>query len=87
MGVATGADASDDRLQAITELENAMDILRTTALVALTSLLLSACAQEEKPEGVIPEVYKGALDKAQGIEGNLEDAVQRQGQQIDETGN
>jgi major membrane immunogen (membrane-anchored lipoprotein) len=63
-----------------------MSILKTITVAVFTSLLLAACAQEEKPEGVIPEGYKSALDKAQGVEGKLEDAMQQQGQAIDESG-
>ncbi|MDH4041043.1 MAG: hypothetical protein OEV88_10355 [Gammaproteobacteria bacterium] len=62
-----------------------MGILKLTAVAAISSLLLAGCAQEEKPDGVIPEGYKSALDKAQGVEGKLEDAMQQQGRAIDES--
>jgi hypothetical protein len=83
MGVASLADSSDNVLPGINTMESAMTVLRITAAAAITSLLLVACAKEEKPEGVIPEGYKSALDKAQGVEGKLEDAMQLQGQQMD----
>jgi hypothetical protein len=86
MGVATGADSGDNVRPGIPEWENVMSILKTITVAVFTSLLLAACAQEEKPEGVIPEGYKSALDKAQGVEGKLEDAMQQQGQAIEESG-
>jgi hypothetical protein len=85
MGVATGADSSDNATLGIPELENVMGIMRMTAVAAFVSLLLAACAQEEKPEGVIPEGYKSALDKAQGVESKLEDSMQLQEQQLDQS--
>jgi outer membrane murein-binding lipoprotein Lpp len=85
IGVATGADSGDNTLPGTTEQVSAMGILKLTAVAAISSLLLAGCAQEEKPDGVIPEGYKSALDKAQGVEGKLEDAMQQQGRAIDES--
>jgi len=45
--------------------------------------MLSACARQEEPEGVIPAGYQSALEKAQGVEGQLQDAMQKQAQDID----
>ena len=55
--------------------------LISTAL--LVALMLGACSREEQPEGVIPEGYKSAVDKANSVEGTLEDAMQAQAREID----
>ncbi|MCB1695157.1 MAG: hypothetical protein H6984_02900 [Pseudomonadales bacterium] len=60
-----------------------MNSLKSAMPVIVTVLLLSGCAQEEKPEGVIPEGYKNALDKAQGVEGKLEDTMQLREQEME----
>jgi len=62
-----------------------MNSLKSAMPVIVTVLLLSGCAQEEKPEGVIPEGYKNALDKAQGVEGKLEDTMQLRDQEMEKT--
>ena len=55
--------------------------LMSTAL-ALT-VMLSACAPQEEPEGVIPAGYQSALEKAEGVEGKLQDAMHNQAEEID----
>ena len=60
-----------------------MNSLKSAMPVIVTVLLLSGCAQEEKPEGVIPEGYKSALDKAQRVEGKLEDTMQLREQEME----
>ena len=62
-----------------------MKILKTTAAAAATILLFSACSQKESEEGVIPEGYKSAVEKAQGVEGTLEDTMQLHGEQMEES--
>ncbi len=55
----------------------------TTAAAAI--LILGACSQQESEEGVIPEGYKSAVEKAQGVEGQLEDTMQMQREEMDES--
>jgi hypothetical protein len=55
----------------------------TTAAAAI--LTLSACSQQESEEGVIPEGYKSAVEKARGVEGKLEDTMQMQREEMDES--
>ncbi|MCB1707525.1 MAG: hypothetical protein KDI10_02160 [Halioglobus sp.] len=62
-----------------------MNSLKSAVPAVITVLLLSGCAQEEKPEGVIPEGYKSALDKAQRVEGKLEDTMQLRDQEMEKT--
>lgn len=57
--------------------------LFSTALVLVA--ILSACSREEEPEGVIPAGYKSAVDKAEGVEGKLDDALRARTQEIDES--
>jgi major membrane immunogen (membrane-anchored lipoprotein) len=55
----------------------------TTALAA--ALILGACSQKESEEGVIPEGYKSAVEKAKGVEGQLEDTMQMHREEMDES--
>jgi len=55
----------------------------TTAAAAI--LILGACSQQESEEGVIPEGYKSAVEKAQGVEGKLEDTMQMHREEMDES--
>lgn len=64
---------------------NAMNFLKTATATALAALLLAGCSQEEKTEGVIPEAYKSAVDKAAGVENTLNDAMQLQDQAIEQS--
>ena len=83
-GVATGADSGDNVLAVKMTLESAMKLLKMTAAAAAAALLISACSQQESEEGVIPEGYKSAVEKAQGVEGTLEDTMQQRGEQMEE---
>ena len=62
-----------------------MNVLKMTLAAATATVLLSACSQKESEEGVIPEGYKSAVEKAQGIEGQLEDTMQMRRQEMDES--
>ena len=62
-----------------------MSILKTTLIAAFATGLLVACAQEENPEGVIPEGYKNAIEKAKGVEDKLQDSLQMRDQEVDES--
>ena len=62
-----------------------MNILKMTLAAATATLLLSACSQKESEEGIIPEGYKRAVEKAQGVEGKLEDTMQMHREKIDES--
>lgn len=53
----------------------------TTAAAVI--LLLTACADKESEAGVIPEGYKSALEKAQGVESQLQDTLQIQREKMD----
>jgi major membrane immunogen (membrane-anchored lipoprotein) len=56
----------------------------TITAAAAALLILGACSQQESEEGVIPEGYKSAVEKAQGVEGKLEDTMQMHREEIDE---
>ena len=60
-----------------------MNNLKLISTALALTVLLSACARQEEPEGVIPAGYQSALEKAQGVEGQLQDAMQKQAQDID----
>jgi hypothetical protein len=75
---------ADGVLARKTILESAMKRLKMTAAAAATALLISACSQQESEQGVIPEGYKSAVEKAQGVEGTLEDTMQMHGEQMEE---
>ena len=52
--------------------------------VALSAvLLLSACSRQDSEDGVIPEGYKSAVEKAQGVEGTLEDTMQMHAKEME----
>jgi major membrane immunogen (membrane-anchored lipoprotein) len=61
-----------------------MKFLQIATAVAAT-LLLGACSQKESEEGVIPEGYKSAVEKAEGVEGKLEDTMQMHREEMDES--
>ena len=48
-------------------------------------LLLTGCAAEEEPEGVIPQGYKDAQGKAQSVESKLQDAAQQRMEAVNES--
>tara|TARA_R110001599_G_scaffold353459_1_gene592741 strand:- start:453593 stop:453784 length:192 start_codon:yes stop_codon:yes gene_type:complete len=55
-------------------------VMATTAAV----LMLGACAEKESEEGIIPQGYKSAVEKAQGVEGKLQETMQMHGEEMDE---
>lgn len=59
--------------------------LLTIATAAAAILILGACSQQESEEGVIPEGYKSAVEKAQGVEGKLKDTMQMHREEMDES--
>jgi hypothetical protein len=63
-------------------MESVMPGLKFTLAATTVALLLGACAREEKPEGVIPQGYKDAVNKAQGVEGTLQDSLQMRDEEI-----
>ena len=47
-------------------------------LILATLVIVSGCAKEEEPEGVIPEGYKKSMEKADALEQKLqEDAAEK----------
>ena len=62
-----------------------MSILKTTVITVFATVLLAACAQEENPEGVIPEGYKNAMEKAKGVEDKLQDSLQMREQEVEDS--
>ena len=46
--------------------------------IVATVLLVLACSPKEDPEGVIPQGYEDALDKAQGVQDKLQGAADAQ---------
>lgn len=52
--------------------------LKTMAGLVLLGLLLSGCGKQEEPEGVIPQGYEDALEKAGNVENQLDAAAQKQ---------
>jgi len=66
-------------------MEHTMNNLKLMSTALVLTVMLSACAREEKAEGVIPAGYKSALEKAEGVEGELEDAMQMQAREIDKS--
>ncbi|MEH6590388.1 MAG: hypothetical protein V7746_09040 [Halioglobus sp.] len=50
----------------------------------LTATVISGCElKDEDPEGVIPQGYKDAVNKAENVEGLLQDAQKTQLEDID----
>lgn len=62
-----------------------MDNIKLISSALVLTVMLSACARQEEPEGVIPAGYKSALDKAEGVEGTLQDAMEKQAEEIDQS--
>jgi len=52
-------------------------------ILLLAALALAGCTKQEEPEGVIPQGYQDALHKAGNVESDLQDAAQRQLEQVD----
>ncbi|MEE4145757.1 MAG: hypothetical protein V2I26_13210 [Halieaceae bacterium] len=61
-----------------------MNTLKLISTALVLTLISSACARQEEPEGVIPAGYTDAVDKAESVEGKLEDALQERAGTIDE---
>lgn len=53
-----------------------MNKLTMTGAAVLAALSLTGCSSEKEPEGVIPQGYKDAMDKADSVEDKLQDAAQ-----------
>jgi hypothetical protein len=66
-------------------MENAVYIVKLISTALVLVAVLSACSREEEPEGVIPAGYRSAVDKAEGVEGKLQDALQTRTQEIDDS--
>jgi uncharacterized protein involved in high-affinity Fe2+ transport len=65
-------------------MEPTVDNIKLISSALMLAVMLSACARQEEPEGVIPAGYKSALEKAQGVEGTLQDAMEMQAEEIDQ---
>ena len=48
-------------------------------------LAMAGCAKQEEPQGVIPQGYQDALHKAGNVETDLQDAAQRQMEELDQS--
>jgi len=66
-------------------MEPTVDNIKLISSALVLTVMLSACARQEEPEGVIPAGYKSALDKAEGVEGTLQDAMEKQAEEIDQS--
>jgi hypothetical protein len=60
---------------------NASLRILTAALAA--SLIIGCELKDEDPEGVIPQGYKDAVNKAENVEGLLQDAQKKQLEDVD----
>jgi len=54
-------------------------------ILLLAALALAGCTKQEEPEGVIPQGYQDALHKAGNVEADLQDAAQRQMEELDQS--
>jgi len=61
-----------------------VDNIKLITSAFMLTVMLSACARQAEPEGVIPAGYKSALEKAEGVEGTLQDAMEMQAEAIDQ---
>lgn len=53
-------------------------------LIALIPAILLGCGlKEEEPEGVIPESYKSAVNKAENVEDLLKDSQNKRVEEVD----
>ena len=56
----------------------------TVIVIVLVTLLAASCSSKnEEPEGILPKGYTDALDKAEGVEGFLEDSKKERDKNID----
>jgi hypothetical protein len=62
-----------------------MNKLSATSLTLILSLSLTACVKQEPDEDAIPEGYKHALKKAEGVEKTLQDAALKGLDNIDDS--
>ena len=53
--------------------------------ISATVLAVLACSPQEDPEGVIPEGYKDAVNKAQSVEDKLQNAADAQLEAMEQT--
>ena len=61
-----------------------MNKLGIGILIAVIPLLLTNCgAEEEEPKGVIPQGYKDALNKAENVEGFLQDTKKKRDEEME----
>ena len=58
--------------------------ITTIINAAITVLILGACAEQESDEGIIPQGYKTAVEKAQGVEGKLQETMEMHGEEMNE---
>jgi outer membrane lipopolysaccharide assembly protein LptE/RlpB len=56
----------------------AMQLKITAGLVLAAVLLTTGCGKQAEPEGVIPQGYEDALEKAREVEDTLDAAVKEQ---------
>lgn len=61
-----------------------MNIPAKIILVVLIPVMLLGCdLKEEEPEGVIPEGHKNAVNKADSVEGLLQDSQKKRTETVD----
>ena len=61
-----------------------MNLPGRTILFTLLPIILLGCGiKEEEPEGVIPEGYKNAVNKAENVEGLLQDSQKKRTESVD----
>lgn len=57
------------------------------AVISALALGVVACAPEKEPTGVIPEGHLKAMEKANNVEGMLNDAQKKQMEEVDKAAN
>lgn len=61
-----------------------MNIPAKIILIVLIPVMLLGCGlKEEEPEGVIPEGHKSAVNKADSVEGLLQDSQKKRTEAVD----
>ncbi len=63
-----------------------MNMQQAAAAVLAIILVLAGCSREAEPESAIPEGYRNALEKAGGVESQLDQSLQQQERQIEDSG-
>ena len=61
-----------------------MYYLKLAGAALLLPLLLTGCTAGEEPEGVIPQAYEDAMDRADSVESSLRDAAEQRMPGVDE---